>query len=184
VDPRFLSTELSLKEVNLEEIKTVPYTPGSPLGNDQVAQGDTTTGIDGKPIAGQSEGLATNFGYNDSEDNGRGSPLLDPSNGSGINTNNPTIQGVALPKDVIENALGIPSGSTKWREWAPARNAAVYVYDTNNPNKHIIVPLVDIGPGSGPRSRGVVIDETHAVNQYFGGDGNRGYRIIPDYYKR
>jgi hypothetical protein len=138
-------------------------------------------------------GTATHFGYKDSEDNGMGSPVLNPnltygpvrqSNGTykneplGIITNDLYIQGVALPQSVVRSVLGITGNS--YSAYAPARKAGVLVQ--NRSGKQIIVPIVDFGPGSGPQSRGVVIDETEYVSRYLGGDGYRQYSIIPNYY--
>jgi hypothetical protein len=132
--------------------------------------------VTGEFVSGQ----ATNFGYNDSQDNGQGSPLLDPNKGSGVVTNRNDIYGVALPEDVLMRELGIPAGRN-WSDWAAARNAGVLVTDGN---KSFVVPIVDLGPGKEPQSRGVVIDETKALNTAFGGDGKRNYKIIPNYYSR
>ncbi len=135
----------------------------------------------GKEVSGPVTGKATNFGYNDSEDSGYGSPLVGDGKGGMVATNNTNIRGVALPREVLENFFQIPKGSTKYSDWEGVRRAAVEV--TNSSGKREVVPIVDIGPGIIPVSRGVVIDETKAVNQNMGGDGQRTYRIVPNYYQ-
>jgi len=142
---------------------------------------------------GTISGLATNFGYNDPEDNGRGTPLLDPSHSGGVVTNDPNVMGVAIPASVLEQVLGVPpiNSNTTFSSWAPARNAAVEI--SSGSGAPVYVPIVDVGPGSGPQSKGVVVDETYGLYQKLGGNGaktasnpsgdqNITYRIVPNYY--
>jgi len=170
--------------------ETNPNDPAYSLGDM-----DTDNPYNEGPVQGvmSKKGRATNFGYNDKEDNGMGAPVLNPTleygpvrqrNGTyrneplGIITNDPNVRGVALPLSVVRSALGITGNSRD--AYAPARRAGVLV--SNGKGKQVVVPIVDFGPGAGPQSRGVVIDETYAVNRYFGGDGPRQYTIIPNYY--
>jgi hypothetical protein len=158
-------------------------------------------------------GRATNFGYQDYKkvlvrkgkkkwyeirrlDNGKGSFLLDPDyKRQGIDTNKSYVRGVALPKDILEDALNIPCLTSyeirknprkAWEIWAPARKAAVRLRYGNIEKKERIV---DLGPGSGPRSNGVVIDLAEGTKREFGFyDKNINvygfsYQLIPDYFK-
>ncbi len=131
--------------------------------------------------SGSVAGKATHFGYNDVDDNGEGSALVGDGKGGKVDTNNTEVMGVALPSQVLEEYFGIPAGSTKYSDWASVRDAAVEV--TGPSGQKEIVPIVDLGPGTDPIKRGVVIDETEALSRKMGGDGNRSYKIIPDYYK-
>ena len=99
--------------------------------------------------------IATTFGYRDAEDNGVGAPRL-----GSVVTNRPDVHGVALPEDVLRENLG--DNPEDWR------NARVIV---KGPEGAAMVPIVDIGPGAGPRARGVGIDLTAATNAAVGGTG-------------
>jgi hypothetical protein len=221
INPALLRSDIGLKPISTEnaKIETIKVTLQSDGGDErsrtryttQTADGernlnpndpsyslsnpDTQDPYDAGPVQGvlSKSGRATNFGYNDSEDNGMGAPILNPnpqygdvrqSDGSykreplGIITNDPNVRGVALPQSVLRSALGITGNS--WAAYAPARKAGVLLRDGKG--KQMVVPVVDFGPGAGPQSRGVIVDETYYVNRYFGGDGYREYTIIPNYY--
>lgn len=156
-------------------LQHVSYDPSDGLyytDDDQVANGQVYT------TSSTITGKGTNFGYNDSQDSGVGSPLLGNGNGYGVSTNNDSLYGVALPQQVIQQALGIPAGDTNYSDWAVARNAGVQVTDGTNT---YIVPIVDIGPGAGPISQGVVIDQTYALDNALSGS-TVTYKVIKDYY--
>ncbi len=182
INPKILEINLDFNDLKSTAVNTpLTETTGTGVAVDKDLPADyyTNNTSTGYPSAqgGWITGKATNFGYNDSQDNGRGSPLLDQTNGAGINTNNTSIYGVAIPESVIQQEFGI--SDRKWSSYSEVRKAGVMV---TNGTKTTVVPIVDLGPGAGPISKGVVIDETYALNQSMGGDGQRSYKIIKNYY--
>jgi hypothetical protein len=84
-------------------------------------------------------------------DNGVGHPDL-----GSIST--PNSFGVALPSNYLTEQLGNEPAA-----WRAARARLTIGGNT------VMVPIVDIGPGKGPQSRGVVTDVTHPLSQALGG---------------
>ena len=191
INVQFINTTLNIAEVKPQTgDSSVPLESSVVDDRSALRQGGAVnSGVYGTSISDQLQqlgafgsvtGKATNFGYRDAEDNGKGSPLVGDGRGGMVNTNNANVMGVALPRSVLESYFGISPGDTKYSSWAGVRNAGVEV--TGPSGQKEIVPIVDLGPGAEPISRGVVIDETYALNQKMGSDGQRSYKIIPNYY--
>jgi hypothetical protein len=104
--------------------------------------------------SGTTNALATEFGYNDPEDNGVGA--------WGDITNNPYIQGVSLNRGLLKKQFG------------DENKAHGQLVKVTNPDtgKSIVAPIIDKGPADWVVDRqGNTIDLTHAANQAIGGTG-------------
>ncbi len=106
---------------------------------------------------GYRTGLATTFGFNDPMDSGYGR--------WGDRTNNTTLNGVALPREVLAGLFG-PGGAGD-KNW---HGRMIEVVNTLT-GAVAKLPIVDIGPGKGPQSRGVVIDLTEGAKRLLGANG-------------
>ena len=204
---------------NVYDPKTGTYSFGSQdpsytIPGSSATQGKTNFNAESPAIKGIT-GRATHFGYKDNVDNGEGWYALNPetvTNGyRGINTDNTTVAGVALPETLLRETfpsintyVGEARGATDatkkaiYDNWAPVRNAAVKMWDPNDSSKKAqYVPIVDIGlekyinKGStaNPKwevyrgaSKNVVIDQTEALRQIFPNEKKLSFQIVPDYY--
>jgi N-acetylmuramoyl-L-alanine amidase len=112
-------------------------------------------------------GKATNFGYNDPDDNGVGAPKL-----GGLSTNNTSLVGIAVPQAALQAYVGAHPAS-----WRTARVEVV-----TGDNRHLLVPIVDLGPKDTSDQRGVVADFTEGLARLTGNtaDQNYQFRIIPN----
>ena len=86
----------------------------------------------GQPEKGFIKGRATTFGYHDPDDSGVGSPKLGK-----INTNEGSLVGVAVPEEALRAQVGANPA-----EWRKARVEIV-----TSDGRHMLVPIVDLGPG-------------------------------------
>jgi hypothetical protein len=86
-------------------------------------------------------------------DNGVGAPRL-----GGIST--PNSYGVAVPTSYLRQHFGNDPAA-----WRTARAQITYG------NQTVQVPFVDVGPGRGPQSRGVITDLTYPLSQGLGTGG-------------
>jgi N-acetylmuramoyl-L-alanine amidase len=127
------------------------------------------TAAGGKADQGGSfiSGKATNFGYNDPDDNGVGAPKL-----GGLSTNNTSLVGIAVPQEALQAYVGAHPAS-----WRTARVEVV-----TGDNRHLLVPIVDLGPKDTSDQRGVVADLTEGLARLTGNtaDQNYQFRIIPN----
>lgn len=107
---------------------------------------------DGSVIQVDNEGFilvqGTVWGYKDSLDSGANTaPILDPNNNpGGINTNNTTVTGVALPMKYLMQEFGLPIEKSSFKRplWEPVRNGRVVLRkgsDASAPT--IAVPVID-----------------------------------------
>ena len=116
--------------------------------------------------AAKARGLSDNEAFQIG-DNGIGSKYL-----GGLQTTN--LYGIAIPEDALRYQLG--------NNYAAWRKARVDVVDPQS-GKRLRLPIVDVGPGAGPQSKGVIADFTPGVDQYFGNDGggkNLMFRLVKD----
>ena len=112
-------------------------------------------------------GRATTFGYQDPKDPGVGAPKL-----GGINTNEASLVGVAIPEEVLRQRVGATPA-----QWRKARVEVVA-----KDGRHMLVPIVDLGPGDEAQSKGVAVDFTHGLSTVLGHSDENSYqfKIVPD----
>ncbi len=116
--------------------------------------------------AAKAQGLTDNEAFQIG-DNGVGSKYL-----GGLSTTN--LYGIAIPEIALHHELG-----NNYAAWRKAR------VDVINPQsgKRLRVPIVDLGPGAGPQSKGVIADFTPGVDRYFGNDGGGKklmFKLVPN----
>lgn len=100
-------------------------------------------------------------------DNGIGSKYV-----GGLRTTN--LMGIAVPEDALRTRYG--------NNYAAWRRARVDIVDPTT-GQRLRVPIVDLGPGEGPQSKGVIADFTPGLDQYFvnnGGGKNYHFRLVDD----
>jgi hypothetical protein len=123
-------------------------------------------------------GQATEFGFKDPQDNGQGF-FYDPATGKPYATNNDTIRGVSLPREVLLSTfLKIDSWKTEGIDAVWSRNGSMLRQwvDGNKPFVTIDsggksaggLPIVDAGPTAGTDN---AIDLTAKVAQELGTGG-------------
>jgi hypothetical protein len=110
---------------------------------------------------------ATQFGKNDAEDEGTGSPIM------GLIQANSEVFGGSVKMSVMQNVFG-----ANWRTNAKRLGAMIEVYFADK-KRMVRVPLVDIGPGEHAPSHAEV-DLTWACDQFLGtkGAAKVRYRIL------
>lgn len=110
---------------------------------------------------------ATQFGKNDTEDEGTGSPLM------GLIQTNSEVFGASVKMSVMADLFG-----PQWRKNEKRLSALIEVYSTNK-KKMARVPLVDIGPGEHAPSHAEV-DLTWACDQFLETHGAASvkYRLL------
>jgi hypothetical protein len=134
------------------------------VGGPASAPGDASTaGRD----QGYVTGKATTFGYKDKGDPGVGAPRLGT-----ISTNDPDLVGIAVPEQALRQQIG--ANPAAWRQ------ARVDVMTQDG--RHMLVPIVDLGPGDTSPQRGVAADFTQKLHGLLGNTGEQtyGFKIIPN----
>jgi N-acetylmuramoyl-L-alanine amidase len=128
------------------------------------AAGDqATASTDGDYVSGK----ATTFGYKDKGDPGVGAPRLGT-----ISTNDPDLVGIAVPEQALRQRLG--ANPALWR------TARVEVVTPDG--RHMLVPIVDLGPKDTSGQRGVAADFTQKLHSLLGNTGEETYKfkIVPN----
>ena len=170
-----------------------PYANIPVYGHSQVSPGDrenegvrgvaaiNAARAGGEPVAGSAgpasgqaaasaggyvQGRATTFGYKDKGDAGVGAPRLGT-----IQTNDPDLVGIAVPEQALRQQLG--ANPALWRQ------ARVDVMTKDG--RHMLVPIVDLGPKDTTAQRGVAADFTQGLHKMLGNTGEEtyGFKIVP-----
>jgi len=112
-------------------------------------------------------GKATQFGKNDTQDEGTGSPLM------GLIQTNSEVFGASVKMSIMADIFG-----SNWRTNEKRLGALLEVYSSKS-KKMIRVPLVDVGPAEHAPSHADV-DLTWAADQFLGtqGGGMVNYRML------
>ena len=112
-------------------------------------------------------GRATTFGYHDPDDPGVGSPKLGK-----INTNEGSLVGIAVPEEALRAQIG--ANPAAWRR------ARVEIVTSDG--RHMLVPIVDLGPGDIQLTKGIAADFTHGLATVLkhSDQNNYQFRIIPN----
>jgi hypothetical protein len=106
--------------------------------------------------------ISTTFGLNpdgsiDTQDNGQGF--------FGYNTRDKGLVGFSLPPDLVKQVYGSRQNALA----AYQKNGPMILHVTNPATGAVVDgPVVDIGPGAGPVSRGVGLDSTYAATKALG----------------
>ena len=128
---------------------------------------ERTSATAGKIEPGFISGRATTFGYHDPDDPGVGAPRLGK-----INTNEGSLVGVAVPEEALRAQVGASPA-----EWRKARVEIV-----TSDGRHMLVPIVDLGPGDVQQTKGIAADFTHGLATVLkhSDQNNYQFRIIPN----
>ena len=123
--------------------------------------------VAGQPEKGFIKGRATTFGYHDPNDPGVGSPKLGK-----INTNEGSLVGIAIPEEALRAQIG--ANPAAWRK------ARVEIVTSDG--RHMLVPIVDLGPGDVQQTKGIAADFTHGLATVLkhSDENNYQFRIIPN----
>src|SRR5262249_44338244 len=110
-------------------------------------------------------GVASQFGKNDQEDEGTGTPIM------GLIQTNSEVFGASLKLSIMAQLFG-----DNWRRDIRRLGALIDVYFADT-KRMVRVPLVDLGPGETVRAE---VDLTWACDQFLGtqGQGNVAYRVL------
>jgi hypothetical protein len=119
------------------------------------------------------------------EDNGVGSPLLNPECSCvGIDTNRRDVPGVSFPANTYCKVFHLPPipphfNYEYWKKWQVVRDSAVLLDDGV---RKVIHPTVDIGPGPSGQAHGYNMDATYLTYHELNGARKWKYTFLKGYY--
>jgi hypothetical protein len=138
--------------------------PSPPPADDDGPPGptDPPPGFDAKPLT---SGKASQFGKNDTQDEGTGSPIM------GLIQTNSEVFGASVKASIMKKIFG-----AGWKTNEKRLTALIEVFHPST-KRMVRVPLVDIGPGETIRAE---VDLTWACDQFLKTEGaaNVQYRLL------